>query len=374
MGRSADLAIQLRDSVSVAIDRLKPKSKEETLFAELSRNAAYLHGRIRKWGAESKQLLTAELQHLGDVIEERNKKYHAATLPLLELSQSGKISFSEVLEKLDAEKESQDKVNEQFFRSYLSTLQALKDDIDLDGLVSFALDERASNREEIQRLNALAQLGIAVEIVSHEVAGFDGAIRDGLRRLPEEVKKTSAYLAIQHGHDSLSDRLRFLAPLKLSGERTGQWIGGQEIYDFVQTILGPALESNQVKLTHSDSFDRFRVFDQFARLLPVFINLVNNAIYWAARSTELEKQVSLDVYKERVFVSDNGPGVEAEDIESLFSLFFTRKLRGGRGVGLYLCRANLAAAGHTIEYVTDKNAKRLHGANFAMRFNGAKYD
>lgn len=374
MGRTSDLVVQLRDSVSVAIDRVKPKSQSEIAHSELNRNASYLHSRIRKWATESRQLLAAESERLGELIDSRNKMYHATTLPLLSSLESGELTLSEVLRKLDAEKESQDVENERVFNSYISTLQSLAENIDLESLVSFTLAENASHREEIQRLNALAQLGITVEIVSHEIAGFDSAIREGLRKLPEEVKSSNAYLSIKHGHDSLSGRLQFLAPLKLSGERSARWISGAEIYKFVGELLETSLADNRIILEHTDAFDRFSVFDQFARLLPVFVNLVNNAVYWVSRSESEPRRVLLDVIADRVLVSDNGPGVEQDDISSLFSLFFTRKLRNGRGVGLYLCRTNLAAAGHAIEYVTNNDMKRLPGANFAIAFNGAKYE
>ena len=78
----------------------------------------------------------------------------------------------------------------------------------------------------------------------------------------------------------------------------------------------------------------------------------------------------MDLIGEKVFISDNGPGVDELDIQKLFSLFFTRKLNGGRGVGLYLAKSNLAAAGHKIEYETDKNITPLNGANFVIEFKG----
>ena len=76
----------------------------------------------------------------------------------------------------------------------------------------------------------------------------------------------------------------------------------------------------------------------------------------------------------RSIVADNGPGVDREDIEKLFSLFFTRKQRGGRGVGLYLCRTNLQAGGHKIRYETIKEYQVLSGANFVLELNGVKYE
>jgi len=374
MGLVSDLVVQLRDSISLAIDRIKPKSQHDIAFAELNRNAAYLHARLRKWSAESKQLLNAELQRLSELVDTRNKAYHAETLPLLNALASEQLTLSEALRKLDVEKETQDAENTQTFESYISTLQSLAENIDLENLVNFALSESATTREEIQRLNSLAQLGITVEIIGHEIEGFDGAIADGLRSLPDEVKSTAAYHSIKNGHESLSDRLRFLSPLKLSGERSSQWISGAEIEAFVRALLGSSLSSSGVALAVSDEFRHFSVFDQLPRLLPIFVNLLNNAIYWVTRSSAAEKIVSLDARDHKVIVADNGPGVDPEDVPNLFSLFFTRKIRGGRGVGLYLSRANLAAGGHTISYSTDEKLKRLPGANFAIEFSGAKYE
>jgi C4-dicarboxylate-specific signal transduction histidine kinase len=66
--------------------------------------------------------------------------------------------------------------------------------------------------------------------------------------------------------------------------------------------------------------------------------------------------------------------VDSEDILSLFSLFFTKKSRGGRGVGLYLSRANLAAGGHRIRYEPVTTHMPLKGANFVIAFRGAEFD
>ena len=75
-----------------------------------------------------------------------------------------------------------------------------------------------------------------------------------------------------------------------------------------------------------------------------------------------------------VVVSDSGPGVESEDIPYIFDLFFTRKQRSGRGVGLYLAQANLAAGGHTIRYRQEGEEALLDGAAFFIDFNGLEVD
>ena len=107
---------------------------------------------------------------------------------------------------------------------------------------------------------------------------------------------------------------------------------------------------------------------------PVFINLLNNSIYWLALSEHKDRRVILSIVNSDVVVSDNGPGIDREDIDSLFSLFFTRKLQGGRGVGLYLCRANLTAGGHEIRYEPLPENMPLDGANFLISFKGAEFN
>ena len=117
-----------------------------------------------------------------------------------------------------------------------------------------------------------------------------------------------------------------------------------------------------------------RVYDQQSRLYPVFINLVNNSLYWVGTSPVENRRICLDVVNGEAVVSDSGPGVDAEDVGSLFSLFFTKKSRGGRGVGLYLSRANLAAGGHRIRYEGATALMPLKGANFLIAFRGAEFD
>lgn len=107
-----------------------------------------------------------------------------------------------------------------------------------------------------------------------------------------------------------------------------------------------------------------------SRIYPVFINLINNSVYWVQRQNRADKEIILSFKDDEIIVSDNGPGVDEDDIDSLFTLFFTRKQRGGRGVGLYLCKQNLMAGGHSIRYETRNDFKTLCGANFALSLKG----
>jgi signal transduction histidine kinase len=372
--RAGELVVRLSDSVSQALEKIKPQSSRDAAYSEISRNAAYLQHRLRKWSAEAKDILGAEIKRVSELVEDRNKRYHTETLPLMDDLEHGRASLSKVLDQLELERDKQDHENSELFEPYISTLKSLQESVDIETLVSFTLTESTELRQELDRLNSLAQLGITVEIIGHEIEGLEMTISRGLEKLPDAAKSTPTFDAIKNAHHALVDRLRFLSPLKLSGEKVRVWITGDKIIEYVNGFLGDSLERRGITLNVSPAFRHFSVYEQPPRIYPVFINLINNAAYWVGQTQNSSKTISLDVIDGKIVVSDDGPGVEKEDQKNLFSLFFTRKIRGGRGVGLYLCRANLAAGGHTISYATEKSMQKLSGANFIIDLKGAKYE
>lgn len=368
-----EIADLIDDSLNLAIEKIKPKSARDIAYSELSANAAFLHRRIRSWASEAKSLLLSEQERLNILLEERNKAYHAIMLPLIDDVAEGRKNLREAILKLEEERDFQDIENASLFESYVFVLSSLKERIDLASLARYNQDIADDLRDEVDRLHALAQLGITVEIIGHEIEGLERSISTNLKNFPETIRNSIEYTTVRDSHEALVDRLRFLSPLKLSGPKTRVQISGQMIFDYVQRFFHDNLEAQDIKFEPSSAFLNFSVYDQPARIYPVFVNLVNNAAYWVTHTKEQVKHILLDAVGGRVIIADNGPGVDIEDRKRLFQLFFTRKIRGGRGVGLYLCRTNLAAGGHTIEYA-DEQQTLLSGANFVINFRGAKYE
>ncbi len=370
----AELCNQLNDTLIKKLEILKPKSPMETAYSELNRNAAFIHNRLRKLVQEAKEILNSELQRISKLAEERNKSYHLEMLPRLEDLEHQRTSLTQMLDELDRERDRQDRKNTEIFEPYISVLKSLQESVDIETMISFTLEESTELKQELERLNSLAQLGITVEFIGHEIEGLEMSISRGLREMPDQIKDTSAYAAVNAAFEALTDRLRFLSPLKLSGEKIKVWLSGNKIIEYIQGFMGENLTRRNIVFEATSAFNNFSVYEQPARIYPVFINLVNNAAYWVCQTNVEPKKILLDIVDGKVVISDNGPGVEEEDLKHLFTLFFTRKLRGGRGVGLYLCRANLAAGGHTLDYINDENLKRLSGANFMIDFKGVKYE
>ena len=373
--RTVQTAIaDIGEEIERRTEEITPTKPELLLERQLASQAAQIHRRIRGWSRTLNALQRDEHQRIQEIVKQRNKLYHAEATPLVHRFETGQMSYAKTSKAMNALKQRLDEEHRDLFVSYIGALESLKESIDLEHLATFGMEEIGELRTELERLNSLAQLGIAVEIVGHELQSYDDIIGSGLKHLPEEIRESDAVKDIEFGYEGLTDQLRFLSPLRLAGQKIQRWITGSEISDYLSDFFKLALAKNKISFSATDSFRDLRVFDQRSRLYPVFINLLNNSIYWLAVSEQKEKKVVLDIVGAEAVVSDNGPGIVPEDIESLFSLFFTRKIHGGRGVGLYLCRANLTAGGHAIRYEPSATGMPLQGANFLISFRGAEFD
>ncbi|BCJ86404.1 ATP-binding protein [Effusibacillus dendaii] len=88
-------------------------------------------------------------------------------------------------------------------------------------------------------------------------------------------------------------------------------------------------------------------------LLMLLGNLLENAIYAAAKSTRPHKQVELFLEGNEdgleIQVSDNGIGIEADIQPKIFDYGFSTKGSGGQGIGLYLVKQLIDFLGGDIQ-------------------------
>ncbi|MEE7456820.1 histidine kinase [Methylorubrum populi] len=364
----------IASSLDEAVERISPANPRDLLDKQATRLGAQVRTRIQAWKRNIEALQKAEFERVTNLAAERGKNYQVDAGPILAKFERGDANYVETSKALETLKDVHIDDNAQIFAPYVAALENLTESIDLEHLATFGADENVELRSELDRLNALAQLGIAVEIAGHELQAYDDIIGAGLRALPDEVRDSRAAQDIAFGFEGLTDQLRILTPLRLAGVKIQRWITGEETFDYLSGFFKLIMSRNGISLEATEAFRAMRVFDQQSRLFPVFINLVNNSAYWLSTAGEGGRRIVIDVVGTEVVVSDNGPGVPREDVDNLFTLFFTRKSTGGRGVGLYLCKSNLAAGGHRIRYVADAAAMPLAGANFAIEFRGAVFD
>lgn len=107
-----------------------------------------------------------------------------------------------------------------------------------------------------------------------------------------------------------------------------------------------------------------------ALLITIFINILDNALYWLEDEEVKEKKIRITINSDENYMvfSDNGPGIYQEEKEKIFEAFFTGKGMEGRGLGLYICRQFLDRYDYTID-VVDGFEYSLGGADFRIDFN-----
>ena len=107
------------------------------------------------------------------------------------------------------------------------------------------------DREELDRrvrdLNAVAQLGITVEIIGHELEALDGEVSRNLDRLPDAAKSSVQFRRALDAHRALTEKLRFLSPLQLAGARLRETITGQAIVEYIREFFGSIFDDNGIR-------------------------------------------------------------------------------------------------------------------------------
>ena len=240
-------------------------------------------------------------------------------------------------------------------RSVLEQLQA----VDVTGETStteqlMAIEQRNLLLEEEAEADAqLAQLGMAIEIINHEFSGTIRSVRNGLRRLKAwaDVNEGLGELhdSIRTSFDHLDGYLTLFTPLQRRLYRRAVEIRGSEIRDFLEELFRARLARHDVSFKATRAFDDAKIIGFSSNFYPVFVNLVDNAIFWLSQQNpRLERTIELDERGGTLLVADSGPGVDVRDREAIFEFGFSRK-PGGRGMGLHIGRETLRRIGFDLQ-------------------------
>jgi signal transduction histidine kinase len=206
-------------------------------------------------------------------------------------------------------------------------------------------------RERSEADLELTQLGMALNVVNHEFEVSIKAVRTSLRRLKswadinEDLQ--GLYDDLRTSFDHIDGYLSLFTPLQRRLYRTPVDISGADIAKFLEDLFSRRLQRHRIELQPTKPFLRFKIHGYPSSFYPVFVNLVDNAIFWLKDHTE-PRIIRLDGHGDAMIVADNGPGVPARDRAAIFELGFTRK-PGGRGLGLHISREVLDKVGYSLQ-------------------------
>jgi len=383
LGKHEDKYRQYRDAYSEFSERLKITSEklnklydsqeDESKLVKskkrFDRNQALLNSQVNKYskGILNKMSILEDLWQEGSAVD--RKAFHEQAVGIIdEVKESSNIPS--VLNSLDAIYMQLSDDYAVKYNGILKALDRLENGINLEFAFSIAEEEKTYFEEKASQLQSLAQLGISVEVLAHEIEAQDGLVTRGLNSLPSETKKHPGFVTAMNAHKALTAHIRFLSPLKLSGYQARQEISGKDIQSHIMKFFRDRFERQRVDLQIAEEFLNVCLRDLPSRIYPVFINILNNALYWVCLGDINKRIIRIGLIGDEVVIANSGPPVDVDDSGSIFDLFTTKRANG-HGVGLYLCKENLAVAHHKIRYSSEGDIKLIEdGANFVISFNG----
>jgi signal transduction histidine kinase len=230
--------------------------------------------------------------------------------------------------------------------------------------------ERAETSED------LAAVGLTVEAASHDLMLMMTRAMKTLNHVLQLIQaedydslKLNDHLTKLKGQlEFISDNIEGIQPLFRSSKRGIRNLDVRQAILDVRKYYDDLLRNNDIKFNTEQIGSPLKVSTTEAVLLQTFINLLDNSVYWLNTVDRKGKEIRVIINskKEEVSFSDNGPGVDTDDIPYIFEPFFTRKGLKGRGLGLYIAKQLLERNDFNINYSEDR--KVLSGANFVVSF------
>ena len=345
--RNARLSLDRRVRTEATLDNLGQEARKTT--GELSRamreQADKVASEARKVAGGSLKAVESELRAVLSKLQQINFAGMSD-----ELFIETKDALENRIQKITEEKKT-------LLRSVLEQLQA----IDVTGKNStaeqlMAIEQRNLLLEEEAEADAqLAQLGMAIEIINHEFSGTIRSVRNGLRKLKAWANANEGlrdlYDSIRTSFDHLDGYLTLFTPLQRRLYRKAVEIRGSEIQDFLEELFRARLARHHVTLAATKAFANAKVVGFPSSFYPVFVNLIDNAIFWLSQQNpQRERSIRLDEDGGTLLVADTGPGVNVRDREAIFEFGFSRK-PGGRGMGLHIGRESLRRVGFDLQLI-----------------------
>lgn len=251
----------------------------------------------------------------------------------------------------------------------------------LAALADVAEHDLDAVNEQLADLAELASLGLSVEAVTHELNNVvdnlslrTKDIRKHLRTRPTDPDLERFVEHVSATVSTIRKQISYLSPgLRYVREQRVEFSLRKSLDDYISFQRGLGLN---VSFVIAEPFVDTAIRMNQGRLTQVLDNLVLNSRYWLAQDERsgrvLEPEVHFAGEAGSLIVWDNGRGFDPTIEASAFEPFVTNKPKGeGRGLGLFIVRQLLRAAGASIDLMPERNQ---FGSRYRLRidFGGAQ--
>jgi signal transduction histidine kinase len=232
-----------------------------------------------------------------------------------------------------------------------------------------------TNITEIRKLqDNLSSLGLMIGSVSHGIKGVLTGLDAGLYLFESGLKKNNkeqieeglevSKLMVEHIRNLVFDILYHVKERKLIFERVDILGFAHDITSNIEQRI--RREPIGLEYDFEPSLGEFEIDTSAIR--PAFINIFENAIEACLdnkrkSSHVIQFRVGRDEKNVLFSISDNGIGMDQDQLKNIFTLFFSSKGNKGTGLGLYLADKTIRNHGGSIDVKT----KPGKGTTFIIR-------
>lgn len=232
------------------------------------------------------------------------------------------------------------------------TITGIREDSKIIALQVIMRDIRERKRMESQliqasKMSALGQLasGVAHEI-NNPLATIEVYAQESLDLLAErkmrKIKGIREFVQNLETIQEQAERCKVITQNLLNFARKSDFkLENADLNDLIErsiALLEYEAKVHNKQIIKSLASDLPTVYTDPIQLQQIFLNILNNAMEAIEREGEILVKTWLEKGKVAVSFSDNGKGIAPENLEKVFTPFFTTKPPGkGTGLGLSIC-------------------------------------
>ncbi|GAA0178597.1 hypothetical protein SH2C18_16220 [Clostridium sediminicola] len=217
---------------------------------------------------------------------------------------------------------------------------------EIDGIVIVMDDitDRKTYEKEIEQLNQFAFLGEVAAGIAHDIKNPLTNIKGCGRILEKKLIGNKYYndfiLPITKESDRIDDVVnKMLSYTFITQEDIYGYISVEEAINKCFDILSFHIKSRDINITKEIEKNLPLIKGNNVQLQQAFINILFNALQAVECTGEIKiackKLSNKNIIK--ICISDNGKGIEKDNIENIFNPFFTTK-KDGNGFGLAIVK------------------------------------
>lgn len=229
-------------------------------------------------------------------------------------------------------------------------------------------DSEAAIKRQVERADRLHILGEITAGIAHELNTPLANILGFTELLKERINDKDAIRDLEKIVDNaifsreVVKKLMFFACEMPQQMQAVQLI---PVFENVLKLLGPSLRDKKIKLAKYIRDDNIELRADTVQLTQVLFNLIMNAVYFSPEGGTIGVAIESKGKMIAIRVSDEGPGIDPENVSKVFEPFFTTKPLGeGSGLGLSVVHGIISSHKGTI--TLSRNVPK--GAIFTVNF------